>query len=402
MTLKNRYLSLTQTVMNILLILSCISIWLPIAFMSVFMSLFMIFWLISGDYLNKYSAIKQNPAAISACALMLLYALGLTYTSASAHAAFSFGAKYHKLLFIPMIASTLHSEKIRNIALKVFLATSLFILALSYLKWFGAPIKDYHFIDQGYVIFKGRIAHSIFMSFAMYMMLHLSIKSDGYKKYIWATLSVLAALNILFLINGRTGQVTMFSLIAWFTWETWGLKSLKYWALVILLGIGIHIAFPDFPHSRLTDTDQEIAQGSSSSAGQRIEMYKNTLTLIQHHPVFGGGTGSLEVEYKPLAEKLHSKLVRVPNPHNQYLLTLQELGILGLAFLIWMWLTHWAASYKLLNEEYGYALRGLVITIMVGSLFNSLILDASEGQFYCILAGILISAHKITTNTKLP
>jgi len=390
-----------QTAMNILLILSCVSIWLPIAFMSVFMSLFMILWLISGDYLNKYRCIKQNPAAVSACALMLLYVLGLTYTSASAHAAFSFGAKYHKLLFIPMIASSLHSEKIRNLALKVFLATSLFILALSYLKWFGAPIKDYHFIDQGYVIFKGRIAHSIFMSFAMYMMLNLYLKSNGYTKYIWATLSVLAAFNILYLINGRTGQITMFILIAWFTWEAWGIKSLKYWTSVILLGLGIHFAIPDFPHSRLTDTDQEIAQGSKSSAGQRIEMYKNTLTLIQQHPIFGGGTGSLEVEYKPLAEKLHSELVRVPNPHNQYLLTLQELGIVGLVFLIGMWLTHWTVSYKLLNEEYGFVLRGLVITIMVGSLFNSLILDASEGQFYCILAGILISALKINPSNKL-
>jgi O-antigen ligase len=358
------------------------------------MSLFMIFWLLSGDYSNKFVSIKQNPAAVSAIALLIFYAVGITYSSATAHAAFTFGAKYHKLLFIPMIASTVHSEKVRKFALNVFLATSIFILALSYLKWLGAPIQEYHFGDQGNVIFKGRIAHSIFMSFSMYMMLNLSFTSEGYKKIIWLTLSLLASLNILFLVNGRTGQVTMFALIAWFTWETWGFKSLKYWALAILLGIGIHFTMPNFPHSRLADVDQEMTQGNKSSAGQRVEMYQNTLTLIQQHPIFGGGTGSLEGEYKPLAEKLHSELVRVPNPHNQYLLTLQELGLVGLAFLLWMWLSHWITSFNLLNAEYGYALRGLIITIMIGSLFNSLVLDASEGQFYCILAGILISAQK--------
>jgi O-antigen ligase len=233
----------------------------------------------------------------------------------------------------------------------------------------------------------------------MYLMLNLSLKSADYKKYTWAILSVLTALNILFLVDGRTGQITMFALIAWFTWESWGVKSLKYWIVAILLGVGIHLAIPDFPHSRLIDTDQEMMQGTNSSAGQRMEMYKNTLILIQQHPIFGGGTGSLEHDYKPLAESQHSAMVKVTNPHNQYLLTTQELGIAGLLCLLWMWFTHWRASRQSNNDEYGYALRGLVITIMVGSLFNSLILDASEGQFYCVLAGVLLSAHKLQKTT---
>ena len=394
MTLKSKYLITTQTAMDALLILSCVSIWLPIAFMSVFMSLFMIIWLISGEYSTKYAHIKRNPAAVSALVLMSLYAIGITYSSASVSAAFSFGAKYHKLLFIPMIASTINSERIRNLALTAFLATSLFILTLSYLKWLGAPIQEHRFSDQGSVIFKGRIAHSIFMSFAMYLMLNLSILSSGYKKFIWSALSILAGINILFLVNGRTGQIIMFVLVAYFSWETWGIKSLKYWSLAILLGIGIHLTIPNFPQSRLTDTDHEIAQGSKSSAGQRVEMYKNTLTLIQQHPILGGGTGSLEHDYKVLAESQQLEMNKVTNPHNQYLLTTQELGIVGLICLLWMWFTHWRISNQLSNDQYGTVLRGLVITIMVGSLFNSLILDASEGQFYCVLAGVLLSAYK--------
>ena len=394
MTFKDKYLSAAQLTMQWLIILSCVSIWLPIAFMSVFMSLFMIIWLISGNYSVKFALIKQNPAAVSAIALLTLYAVGISYSSTTGHAAFAFGAKYHKLLFIPMIASVLQSEKMRKLALHAFLAASLIILALSYLKWLGMPIHEYHGGDQGNVIFKGRIAHNVFMSFFMYLMLNYSLKSAGYKKMAYIAFGIMAALNILFLVDGRTGQVTMVALIAWFTWENWGIKSLKYWAAVILLGVGIHLAIPDFPYSRLADTDQEMMQGTNSSAGQRLEMYKNTLTLIQQHPLFGGGTGSLEHDYKPLAESQHSAMVKVTNPHNQYLLTTQELGIVGLICLLWMWFTHWRASYQLGNNEYGHALRGLVITIIVGSLFNSLILDAAEGQFYCVLAGVLLSAYR--------
>ncbi len=396
MSLKDKYLDITQATLHGLLILSCISIWLPIAFMSVFMSLFMIIWLISGNYSNKFALIKQNPAAVSAVALLTLYAVGISYSSATGQAAFAFGAKYHKLLFIPMIASAIQSEKIRNLAMKTFLAASLIILALSYLKWLGVPIHAYHGGDQGNVIFKGRIAHNIFMSFAMYLMLGNYIKSKGDIKFVWAILSMLAALNILFLVNGRTGQITMFALIIWFTWENWGIKSLKYWVMVILIGLSAFLIKPDLLHSRLAGTGQEMTQGTNSSAGQRVEMYKNTLILIQQHPIFGGGTGSLEHDYKPLAESQHSAMVKVTNPHNQYLLTTQELGIVGLLCLLWMWFTHWRVSSKLSNDEYGRALRGLVITIAVGSLFNSLILDASEGQFYCVLAGVLLSAYRPT------
>ena len=396
MTIKDKYLNATQSIMYGLLILSCVSIWLPIAFMSVFMSLFMIVWLISGNYSNKFALIKQNPAAISAIALLTLYVVGISYSSTTGHAAFAFGAKYHKLLFIPMIASVLQSEKIRSLAIKIFLAASIIILALSYLKWLGVHIHDFHGADQGNVIFKGRIAHNIFMSFAMYLMLNLSIKSKGYTKYIWAVLSIFTALNILILVNGRTGQITMFALIVWFTWETWGVKSFKYWAAIILFGLGVFLSRPDLLHSRLADTNQEMTKGTASSAGQRMEMYKNTLILIQNHPIFGGGTGSLESEYKPLAENQHSAMAKVTNPHNQYLLTTQELGVVGLICLLWMWLTHWRASYRFGSDEYAYALHGLIITVTVGSLFNSLILDAAEGQFYCVLAGILLSAFRPT------
>ena len=123
-----------------------------------------------------------------------------------------------------------------------------------------------------------------------------------------------------------------------------------------------------------------------------MAMYTNTLTLIKKHPLFGGGTGSLEGEYKPLAQNQNSDLIRVANPHNQYLLTTQEIGIVGLVCLLWMWMSHWQTSYKTTRNEYGYGLRGLVITITVGSLFNSLLLDASEGKFYCVLAGIFLSS----------
>jgi len=37
--------------------------------------------------------------------------------------------------------------------------------------------------------------------------------------------------------------------------------------------------------------------------------------------------------------------------------------------------------------------KGLIMTITIGSLFNSLLLDATEGKFYCIFLGLILSGY---------
>ena len=145
--------------------------------------------------------------------------------------------------------------------------------------------------------------------------------------------------------------------------------------------------------------EQEVST-NKSSAGQRIEMYGNTLRLIKYHPFFGGGTGSIEGEYTNLIKDDPSVYIRkVTNPHNQYLMTTQELGLLGLFMLVLFWGIHWTSSYQLEHEEHGYFLRALIASTALGSLFNSLLLDGGDGRMYCILAGVLLSSYKPKAST---
>ena len=122
-------------------------------------------------------------------------------------------------------------------------------------------------------------------------------------------------------------------------------------------------------------------------------MYKNTLSLIKQHPILGGGTGSIVNEYAQLA-KSNNLTMYTANPHSQFLLTTQELGSVGLIVLILMWLVTWKNSYHLESGDGGILLRGLILAMVIGSLFNSLLLDAGEGKFYCLLVGVFLSAYK--------
>ena len=50
------------------------------------------------------------------------------------------------------------------------------------------------------------------------------------------------------------------------------------------------------------------------------------------------------------------------------------------------------------NGQAKYYLRGIVFTFALGCLFNSLLLDATEGRFYCLIVGVLLSLNPATKN----
>ncbi|MBC7696908.1 MAG: O-antigen ligase family protein [Bacteroidia bacterium] len=384
-----------------LAIFSCFSIALPTAFMSIAMGLFVLVWLISGNYVEKIKLIFRNPVAIIAIALFCLYGIGMFYSNAPWGMRFNWWLKYHKLLYIPLIISVLTNKINRDYAIQAFIGGMLMVLIISYLKWLSiVPHTD---IGQGYFVFKGRIAHNILMAFAVYLMLKLTVQTAKPYCWIWAIATILGILNIFILVNGRTGQIILLVLCFWFCWEIWQKKSIKYLLAGTVALVIIFFVVPKANDFRLMQITQEIANHkpneAQTSSGTRLEFYTNSLTLIKRNPLFGAGTGSFEFEYKQLAETQKTLATYVPNPHNEFLLTWQELGLLGLFLLIILFASQWKASYFILKDSKhsmveGYALRGLILTMTVGCLFNSLLLDAGEGKFYCVLSGVLLSAYQ--------
>ena len=386
--------NLAHTAALWLIVFASVSINLRTAFMSVSTGLLLICWLLSGRFQEKFYIARNNPAVIAAVFLLFLYGVGILYSSADLNYSQSFFFKYSKLLLIPIVATTLTNDKFRRYAINAFLISTIIVLIISYLKLLGIyPHQD---VGQGYIVFRNRIAGSIFMSFGMYWMLLRAIYTKGSHRITWIALSILAAGNVLFLVNGRTGMVILPVLALMFFYEIYGTRALKYLLAIGIAGLLIAYNNPSLHQSRLFTIKDEISnsetRGEVTSAGQRMEFYKNTFKLISQHPIFGGGTGSLESEYSKIIETQRSLQKRVPNPHNQYLMTTQELGIFGLIALLAFWFIPWRMSYQLKSVEQEKALRGLIITIAVGSLFNSLLLDAGEGKFYCLMAGILLSA----------
>ena len=55
----------------------------------------------------------------------------------------------------------------------------------------------------------------------------------------------------------------------------------------------------------------------------------------------------------------------------------------------------WRAAHGVDPTHRG-ALQALILTIGIGCLFNSLLLDSGEGKFFCLLAGVYLSGWRAT------
>ena len=363
-----------------LLIAASFSINLPVGFGSVTLGLFLILWAVSGAYKTKFALVANNPGALVALAFLGLYALGTTYSSASWHDALHYLLKYAKFIVIPLAVGALLSDRYRQYALNAFLISLILYLVVSYLNWFGlVPLRYIH--------------HGTYLAFGFYMMLRNARKTAGHHRTTWIILAALTLFDLIFITDVRTGVVTSFVLFLIFAVETWGLKGLMYLGGLLLITLVLFKLVPGAAHSRLYGMHAEV-QSNATSAGIRAEMYTNTLKLIKTHPVFGGGTGSLQGEYtKLIADDPHVIARRITNCHNQYLMTAHELGVVGLLLLLAFWGVHWWQSYQLTQVEHGHLLRALIVNTSVGSLLNSLLLDSGDGRMYCILAGVLLSGY---------
>ena len=398
------YQDFMQKLINAIIIFACFSIAMPTAWVSVASALLLFAWIISGKYSEKFKLIYKNPAAISVLILFSFYCIGSIYSSGNIKESGTFLLKYAKLLIIPIIISVVRTKKIRHNGMNAFLFGALILLSISYFKWLGIipmnlGLHDLPDNSQGYLAFKNRIAHNILMSFLMFVFFCKAYFDKTQWRWVWLVIALLSLINLMYLVGGRSGQIIALCFVLFLPLYFYGKEAYKYLLIAAISIFMLHKQLEPLMPGRLLETSQEVSEHKSdvhlTSAGIRLEMYKNTLSLIKQSPFIGYGTGALRYEYNKLANTQDTLLKDVPNPHNQYLLTFFELGMAGFAALIFMFYRFWQHSNVIARSDTyaGMYLKGVVLTIAIGSMFNSLLLDATEGKFYCVLTGLLLSAY---------
>jgi len=150
--------------------------------------------------------------------------------------------------------------------------------------------------------------------------------------------------------------------------------SLAYAALVALLVVLPH-SMPTAPERALDVPGKllSIYEMQAPSALTRFAMYRNTLAMIQDHPLLGVGVGNWKIFYPLYARTVRvdpafSAEVQPTHTHNDFLEICAETGMPGLALWLWIILAALRLAWQAFAHARDPALDLLLLALTTGML----------------------------------
>jgi O-antigen ligase len=364
---------------------------------SILLGLILLLWIIGGDYREKFRVMRHHPLAVAALILFGLHVLGLLYGKPSTRVAFDVS----RFLLLALLIPLFRDEDMRRFALKGFLVAAVLLMGLSYLAWFSLlPPMDFLRAAPGnpLVIQQGGITYAFFVTIAAYFFaVGAYFAASGPSRWSQGLLAILAVGNI-YLINNKTAFVVLPILAGYFLISQWRWKGAAGFIMVImLLAVGTYQLPESALHQRIAAAVKEFQQwqpdrADVTSTGLRLEFYRYSFKIIRENPVFGIGVGNFAESYAKQIKD--SAMDRSDNPHNEYLHVTANLGLVGLAALLYLFYTQWRLAPLLPAHRETLMARGVVLAIMVGCLFNSWLTGYDVGVFFIWASALFFSGFK--------
>ncbi len=380
------------------------SIPISVALDNVLLAVIAVCWLAAGAPRETWRLARDNAVALAALALFALLLLGALYGESGPGGAAAYLAKYLDLLFIPVFAFLFRDPVQRRRALHALAASLALVLLVSCLIAAGMPAaKPLLGSPDNPVAFKQYLTHGILMAYAAFLFAELACaNASRMARLLWSAAALAAAVNVLFMTQGRTGYVLLALLALCLGYGRGRWRGL---AIAVLAVAAVYASLALVPgpfQHRLglgagEEATSQARESARVSSAQRLEMYGTSLEIIREHPFFGVGTGGFPKAY---AERASGNFIPDSrNPHNEYLLIAVHLGLPGLAALLCLFWMHWRLAPRLASPLECQLARGLVLAIAAGCLFNSLLLDHTEGLLYAWLTGVLFAGLQSRQDT---
>jgi O-antigen ligase len=358
-------------------------------------------WLLAGAWRAKWDAVRGNRVVLAALALFGLLLLGTLYGERNPGDAAVMLRKYLDLLWIPVLIWVMRDPAMRARALLALAASLALVILISFLIM-ADVIPETRILSEYLtypVVFKGRQTHGPLVAFGAFLYMQFALAAArAPMRVLWLVLAVLALINGTLVVQGATGYLVfaILTLYLGYTWTGW-----RGVTVATAAGAAVVVALALTPgpfQTRVTQVRSEIAKWRpgvlelESSAGTRLELYRVSLAAIRDRPLLGHGTGSYTRAFSTRAPGVTSQPMR--NPHSEYLHLMVQLGLVGLAGLLYLFMTHWRLAPALASPLEFRLARALILMMAVGCLFNSWLMDHTEGLLYAWLTGLLFAGLK--------
>jgi O-antigen ligase len=370
-------------------------------------------WLVCLLPTIDFASLRQTlklPAAFLPLGFLALVLLGMLWADVPMRERLAGATPYGKLAIIPLLLWQFSQRDGGERVLWAFLASCTLLLALSWLtavipqirslmpgRPYGIPVKDY--ITQSGVFtlcFLGLAERAIFFW-----------RKSRRRSLLLALWAAPFLANMVFIASSRTSLVVIYVLCALL-----GLIFLSRKGALILLAAVVALtalswATSSYLRLRVGNVATEIETFTpqhDTSSGARLSFWKNSLSIIGDAPVIGHGTGSTKAMFANLTGSGAGAAGAATNPHNQVFAIAIPLGIVGALLLIAMW----GAHVRLFSARDFAAWVGLIVVVqnIVSSMFNSHLLDFTQGWLYVwgvgVAGGMVLRARVMTVRTATP
>jgi O-antigen ligase len=220
-----------------------------------------------------------------------------------------------------------------------------------------------------------------------------------------AGLAALFIANMVFVAVSRADVAVAPFLILLLGWRKFGWKGAAIGCVAgVVLAAGAWASSP-YLRERLTTAVENVqnyqATHVHNDVGDHLEFLKKSLTFVQEAPLIGHGTGSIgDLFRRSAAGETGAAGVPSVNPHNQIFAVAIQLGVLGAAVLLAMWIAH----YFLFQAAGFTAWIGTVVVVenVVSSLTSSHLFDFMHGWLYVFGVGVVggMMLRERTINSK--
>ena len=333
--------------------------------------------------------------------IFIFLILSSYYSSASFESIYITLKKYIKFLYIPILFYFIRIQNNQKLIIKFFLAGSMIVLLLSYLKYFNIVsfTNIYGFFDMNLfmtlskaTVFQSSIVHGAVFSFIFYLSVYLAKNQKNNWLYLYA---FLCFINVIYMNDSRNSYIVAFFLILLIIY--FYLNSKKYMVTTVSLLFIFTLLSPisETLTKTLYDTKDDINllidKNYTSSIGLRSLWAINGINNIYEKPLFGIGVGGYEDSISNFISKnninVQENLAVSNNPHNEFVSISTQLGLFGL-------MLYTLFLYSLFKEARNNFLRsGVFVLVFVSSFFNSTFYDNVFGLFIVMIISLVYQKH---------
>lgn len=365
-------------------------------------ALFVLTLAFSRELRSRVIAAGREPMVLWLLGFYLAISAGVLYSIAPQEDAMHMWGSWRKVLLLPLAVAVFDDPAWKRRLLETFVAVSVISAVVSYVGWlahFTFPVPGG---SEFGVLLRNHATQGMVFAVAAFAALALAFfdQEAGKTKRTMLVMGALLLLgNVIWVLTGRSGYiVTLVCLlsasVALFA------RSRKDQRPRALVAIGAALALivaamalSPTAHQRIRQAFEEANHYQSmteeTSMGIRVVFWKNTLRMLESHPLLGYGTGAFKAAYeKQIAGQSGVAATVTADPHNQFMKIVGENGILGLVVFLGFLV---AAYRQRVSQPYRLLGLGVLSAWIVTSMANSHFSTFAEGNFIYLWLGVMLA-----------